>query len=382
MQNQSNYLIQISILFRNTQKYFDKVLAQYDIGSGQLIFLFSIYEHEGITMQEVTQIGELDKGTTTKSIQKLIEQGYVQSRIDEEDRRVKRLYTTAKAAEIMNALYEYRNECRSKLAEDIDFDLFETMLTKVCDNSRKYLVPEETYEKIKIGGLQKLTLLDYPSKLASTVFTSGCSFKCPFCHNKDLVFVPENYSFLDVEDVISYLEKRKKILDGVCITGGEPLLQEGLLSFIERIKEMGYLVKLDTNGNDPKKLKEIVSSGLVDYVAMDVKNSKEKYCATVGLNEHVFDISRIEESISFLLEDTVDYEFRTTVVKEMHQKEDLLSIASWIKGAKRYYLQQFVASENVIEQGWSAYNKEEMEDLYAAVQELVPSCKLRGVKGE
>ncbi len=382
MQNQSNYLIQISILFRNTQKYFDKVLAQYDIGSGQLIFLFSIYEHEGITMQEVTQIGELDKGTTTKSIQKLIEQGYVQSRIDEEDRRVKRLYTTAKAAEIMNALYEYRNECRSKLAEDIDFDLFETMLTKVCDNSRKYLVPEETYEKIKIGGLQKLTLLDYPSKLASTVFTSGCSFKCPFCHNKDLVFVPENYSFLDVEDVISYLEKRKKILDGVCITGGEPLLQEGLLSFIERIKEMGYLVKLDTNGNDPKKLKEIVSSGLVDYVAMDVKNSKEKYCATVGLNEHVFDIHRIEESISFLLEDTVDYEFRTTVVKEMHQKEDLLSIASWIKGAKHYYLQQFVPSENVIEQGWSAYNKEEMEDLCAAVQELVPSCKLRGIKGE
>lgn len=382
MQNQSNYLIQISILFRNTQKYFDKVLARYDIGSGQLIFLFSIYEHEGITMQEVTQIGELDKGTTTKSIQKLIEQGYVQSRIDEEDRRVKRLYTTAKAAEIMNSLYEYRNECRGKLAEDVDFDLFETMLTKVCDNSRKYLVPEETYEKIKIGGLQKLTLLDYPSKLASTVFTSGCSFKCPFCHNKDLVFVPENYSFLDVEDVIGYLEKRKKILDGVCITGGEPLLQEGLLSFIERIKEMGYLVKLDTNGNDPKKLKEIVSSGLVDYVAMDVKNSKEKYCATVGLNEQVFDIHRIEESISFLLEDTVDYEFRTTVVKEMHQKEDLLSIASWIKGAKHYYLQQFVPSENVIEQGWSAYNKEEMDDLCLAVQEIIPSCKLRGVKEE
>ncbi len=382
MANQGNYLIQVSILFRNTQKYFDKVLAQYDIGSGQLMFLFSIYEHEGITMQEVTQIGELDKGTTTKSIQKLIEQGYVQSRVDEVDRRVKRLYTTAKAAEIMNALYDYRNECRNKLSEGMDFDLFEEMLTKACDNSRKYLVPEETYEKIKIGGLQKLTLLDYPSKLASTVFTSGCSFKCPFCHNKDLVFVPENYSFLDVEDVIAYLEKRKKILDGVCITGGEPLLQEGLLPFIERIKEMGYLVKLDTNGNDPKKLKEIVNSGLVDYVAMDVKNCKEKYHETVGLNKQVFDIGRIEESISFLLEEHVDYEFRTTIVKELHQKEDVLALANWIKGAKQYYLQQYVPSENVIEQVFSSYNKEEMEELCNAVKEVIPTCKLRGVKGE
>ncbi len=382
MVNQGNYLIQVSILFRNTQKYFDKVLAQYDIGSGQLMFLFSIYEHEGITMQEVTQIGELDKGTTTKSIQKLIEQGYVQSRVDEVDRRVKRLYTTAKAAEIMNALYDYRNECRNKLSEGMDFDLFEEMLTKACDNSRKYLVPEETYEKIKIGGLQKLTLLDYPSKLASTVFTSGCSFKCPFCHNKDLVFVPENYSFLDVEDVIAYLEKRKKILDGVCITGGEPLLQEGLLPFIERIKEMGYLVKLDTNGNDPKKLKEIVNSGLVDYVAMDVKNCKEKYHETVGLNKQVFDIGRIEESISFLLEEHVDYEFRTTIVKELHQKEDVLALANWIKGAKQYYLQQYVPSENVIEQVFSSYNKEEMEELCSAVKEIIPTCKLRGVKGE
>ncbi len=382
MANQGNYLIQVSILFRNTQKYFDKVLAQYDIGSGQLMFLFSIYEHEGITMQEVTQIGELDKGTTTKSIQKLIEQGYVQSRVDEVDRRVKRLYTTAKAAEIMNALYDYRNECRNKLSEGMDFDLFEEMLTKACDNSRKYLVPEETYEKIKIGGLQKLTLLDYPSKLASTVFTSGCSFKCPFCHNKDLVFVPENYSFLDVEDVIAYLEKRKKILDGVCITGGEPLLQEGLLPFIERIKEMGYLVKLDTNGNDPKKLKEIVNSGLVDYVAMDVKNCKEKYHETVGLNKQVFDIGRIEESISFLLEEHVDYEFRTTIVKELHQKEDVLALANWIKGAKQYYLQQYVPSENVIEQVFSSYNKEEMEELCSAVKEIIPTCKLRGVKGE
>lgn len=380
MQNQSNFLIHLSILFRNTQKYFDKVLAQYDIGSGQLIFLFSIYEHEGITMQEVTQIGELDKGTTTKSIQKLIEQGYIQSRIDENDHRVKRLYTTSKAANIMNFLYEYRNECRNKLAEDVDFETFEKMLGTACENSKNYLVPKDTYPDMKIGGLQKLTLLDYPGKLASTVFTSGCSFKCPFCHNKELVFVPENYSFLNTEEVLSYLAKRKNLLDGICITGGEPLLQEGLLPFIEAVKEMGYFVKLDTNGNNPEKLKEIVNSGLVDYVAMDIKNCKKKYHETVGLNEHVFDIHRIEKSVSFLLSGEVDYEFRTTVVKELHTKEDLLSLADWIKGAKNYYLQQYVDSENVIDRKWSAYNKEEMEDLCNAVKEIIPVCKLRGVK--
>lgn len=380
MQNQSNFLIHLSILFRNAQKYFDKVLAQYDIGSGQLIFLFSIYEHEGITMQEVTQIGELDKGTTTKSIQKLIEQGYIQSRIDENDHRVKRLYTTSKAANIMNSLYEYRNECRNKLADNIDFETFEKMLGTACENSKNYLVPKDTYQDMKIGGLQKLTLLDYPGKLASTVFTSGCSFKCPFCHNKELVFVPENYSFLDTEEVLSYLAKRKNLLDGICITGGEPLLQEGLLPFIEAVKEMGYFVKLDTNGNNPEKLKEIVNSGLVDYVAMDIKNCKSKYHETVGLNEHVFDIYRIEESVSFLLSGIVDYEFRTTVVKELHTKEDLLSLADWIKNAKNYYLQQYIDSENVIDRKWSAYNKEEMEDLCNAVKEIIPVCKLRGVK--
>ena len=379
MNNQSNFLISLSILFRNTQKYFDKVLTQYNLGSGQLIFLFSIYEHEGITMQEVTKIGELDKGTTTKSVQKLIDQGYIQTRVDEVDKRVKRLYTTSKAAEIMNSLYEYRNEYRKSIAENNNFDEFEKYLEIACDNSRKYF-PSQEYTGIKIGGLQKLTLLDYPGNLASTIFTCGCSFKCPYCHNKDLVFVPENYSYIDTEEVLAYLEKRRKVLDGICITGGEPLLQEGLIPFIEKIKNLGYKVKLDTNGNEPERLKEIIETGLIDYVAMDIKNSKEKYCKTVGLNEQVFDIKKIEESVSYLLENHVDYEFRTTVVKEFHNKEDLIEIAHWIQGAKHYYLQQYVDSEKVIEKGWSAYTSSEMKELCALIQEYIPNVSLRGVK--
>ena len=377
---ESSFLIDISALYRNVQKYFDKTMAKYEIGSGQLIFLFLINEQEGITMNEVSRIGEVDKGTTTKSIQKLIEQGYVQARVDENDRRVKRLYTTQRALEIMNELYDLRNECRQKLALNTDFDKFENLLDRVTTNSRMYLNPEPLYSGIKIGGLQKMTMLDYPGKVAATVFTGGCNFKCAYCHNRDLVFVPDNYEFYDPDDVLAYLEKRKGILDGVCITGGEPLIQEDLEDFIRAIKEMGYLVKLDTNGYFPDRLAKICETGMVDYVAMDIKNSRERYYETVGLNADVFRIKQIEASVKYLKASPIEHEFRTTVVREFHTKEDLVKIAKWIQGSEHYYLQQYTESSNVIQPGWSAYNKEEMTELLEAVQKYVPSAELRGVK--
>lgn len=377
---QNDFLINISILYRNTQKYFDKVMAQFDIGSGQLLFLLLINESEGITMQEITKISEVDKGTTTKSIQKLIEQGYVLAQVDENDRRVRRLYTTSKAIEIMTPLYEYRNELRKRLSHDVDIEEFEKALDQVCMNSRTYLVPKPRYESIRIGGLQKVTLLDYPNYMASTIFTSGCNFKCPYCHNKDLVFIPEDYQFFDPEEVIAYLESREGIIDGVCISGGEPLMQEGLEEYIKDIKDLGYLVKLDTNGYYPERLKALLDTGMIDMVAMDVKNSKEKYARTVGINEENFDISKIEESIKILLESPVETEFRTTVIKEFHEKEDLIEIAKWIQGCDHYYLQQYVESENVIHPGWTPYNKEEMEKLRQVVSMYLDQVELRGVR--
>ncbi|MCI2153375.1 MAG: anaerobic ribonucleoside-triphosphate reductase activating protein [Solobacterium sp.] len=379
MAQDGNFLISLSVLYRNTMKFFDKALAKYEIGSGQLMFLFFINEHEGITMQEVSRIGEVDKGTTTKSIQKLIEQDYVQVRTDENDRRVKRLYTTQRAAEIMNELYDLRNEYRSLMARGVEMESFEDALNQVCENSRN-LNPEPRYQGIKIGGMQKVTLLDYPGKAAAAVFTGGCNFKCPFCHNKELVFLPDNYEFFPAERVLEYLEKRRGLLDGVCISGGEPLIQDGLEEFIEAIREMGYLVKLDTNGYYPEKLEEIVHAGLVDYVAMDLKNTREKYAETVGLNPEVFQIDRIERSIEFLMHGSVEYEFRTTVVRELHTKEDLQAMAKRIQGARHYYLQQYQDSGSVIQPGWTAYNAEEMADLLSAVKEYVPDTELRGVK--
>lgn len=385
MDTKSNFFVNISVLYRNTQKFFDKVLSKYDIGSGQLLYLLLIHENEGITMQDTTRFTELDKGTTTKSIQRLIEQGYVQSITDENDHRVKRLYTTSKTADIMHSIYEMRNDLRGQLAKDVDFSQFESLLNDVCKNSRLINTEEQVEEEtktipIKIGGLQKTTLLDYPGKVASTIFTSGCNFKCPYCHNRDLVFVPEDYSFVDVNEVLSFLEKRKGVLDGVCISGGEPLMQEHLIPLLKEIKKLGYPIKIDTNGNMPDRLKEVCESGLVDYVAMDIKNSPDKYVSTVGLNQEVFQLDNIKRSIAYLLTGDIDYEFRTTVVKGLHEVEDILDIARWIRGAKRYYLQSYEDSENVIQHGYSSYSFMEMQELIAQVKEIIPIAELRGIK--
>lgn len=380
MAEQSNFLLNLSVLYRNTQKYFDRALIPYDIGSGQLIFLLCINENEGITMQELTALSEVDKGTTTKSVQRLIDQGYVQSRTDEKDHRVKRLYTTESASGIMPAVYEFRNRMRSILADGVDFKAFENALAAVSDNAREKLFEKNDLQSLKIGGLQKMTLLDYPGKAACTIFLSGCNFKCPFCHNRDLVFIPERYDYFDVNEVMEYLEKRKGLLDGVCISGGEPLLQENLPSLIEKIRAMGYQIKLDTNGAYPEKLKAVVQKGLVDYVAMDVKNSPEKYAQTLGMNPESFSLEPIEESMEFLKSGAVDHEFRTTVVRELHTVDDLLEIARWIGPDQKYYLQQYVDSGNVIQPGYSAYTASEMNELKEQVAALAPKAALRGIK--
>lgn len=198
---------------------------------------------------------------------------------------------------------------------------------------------------MKINGFQKMTVLDFPGKVACIVFTGGCNMRCPFCHNADLALNQGTDEFSE-EEILAYLKKRQGLLDGVCITGGEPLLQPDIKEFIQKVRGLGYAVKLDTNGAFPERLKGLVNEGLLDYVAMDIKNQKEKYALTAGVN---IDISKIEESVAFLMEGKVDYEFRTTVVSEFHENEDILKISEWIKGAKRYFLQNFVDSGNLIE---------------------------------
>lgn len=230
---------------------------------------------------------------------------------------------------------------------------------------------------MKFYGMQKMTLLDYPGYVACTLFTGGCNFRCPFCHNALLVLdLDENYTIPE-EEVLAFLKKRQGLLDGVCVTGGEPLINKDIGDFLSKVKELGFKIKLDTNGTNPALLKELVSQKLVDYVAVDIKNSPEKYAETVGLKS--FDMSTINETVNFLMNGCVDYEFRTTVTKQFHTEKSMEEAARFIRGAKRYFLQNFVDSGNLIGSGITGQSKEEMEKLLAVVKKYVPDSCLRGI---
>lgn len=256
---------------------------------------------------------------------------------------------------------------------------------------------------MQIHGLNKTTLLDYPEHVAATVFTGGCNFRCPFCHNKDLVLNPTGQPVLEEEEVLAFFKKRKGIITGVCVTGGEPTLQPDLKEFLGKVKEIGLSVKLDTNGYRPEILMDLVESGLVDYVAMDIKSSKAGYtCATgyahaAGYEEmvgsrgeacenkenqaiyHQFRIENIEAAVTYLMQNKVPYEFRTTVVSELHSKKEIEEIGKWIEGCRAYYLQAFEENENVIQLGFHSCSKEEMIEFSNILKKYIQNTQIRGL---
>ncbi len=227
-----------------------------------------------------------------------------------------------------------------------------------------------------ICGLQKMTLLDFPGHVACTVFLGGCDFRCPFCHNYDLA-CGKTPAVLDDEEFFRFLGKRKGLLDGVAITGGEPLLHPDIDKFISRIRDMGFLVKLDTNGYHPKMLKTLVEQGLVDYIAMDIKNSPGKYAITSGLD--AIDMEKIRSSIGIIIGSGISYEFRTTVVAQLHSESDFEEIGNLIQGAEAYYLQQFVSRETVPDNMLSAPNPEAMQSFLEIASGYVKSAQVRGL---
>ncbi len=227
------------------------------------------------------------------------------------------------------------------------------------------------------AGMQSLTLLDFPNKVACILFVRGCNFRCPFCHNAGLVCGGAENPFPEA-DVLAFLKKRQGLLDGVVISGGEPTLYPELIPFLRKVRELGYAIKLDTNGTNPTLLKQIIRENLADYVAMDIKNSPCLYPATCGIPKP--DIASIEESRNFLMTGDVDYEFRTTVVGGLHTRESIDELACWIAGAKRYYLQAFKDSGNLLHpENLHAFDEKEMVELLEIAKKHIPSAQLRGI---
>ena len=234
-----------------------------------------------------------------------------------------------------------------------------------------------------IKGLQKLTLLDYPEKLACTVFIGGCNFRCPFCHNASLVLPQKALKTIPTEEFLDFLDSRIGRLDGVCVSGGEPTLMPDLVDLIREIKKRGFLVKLDTNGSHPHVLRALIDEGLLDYVAMDIKNSPERYGETIGYGseleiENSNLMERIKESVSLLMQGRVDYEFRTTVMAELHGIDEMRAIGQWLSGAKRHFLQNYRPEGEQLVGGLTPLTPEEMNALLSEVKKYIPSAEIRG----
>lgn len=233
-----------------------------------------------------------------------------------------------------------------------------------------------------IAGLQKMTLLDYPGKVACTIFTQGCNFRCPFCHNSDLLG-QEGPEPIPEETLMAFLRKRVGLLDAVCITGGEPTLQKDLARFLGEIKALGYLVKLDTNGGKPEVLKALVEAGLVDYVAMDIKNSPDRYGETVGVPK--IHLAPIEQSMQYLLEGHVDFEFRTTVADELHGEEEFTAIGKWLqtlspeKKCEKFFIQPYVDRESVLSSGLHSPTGEKLHKMADAIKPFVEAVSIRAL---
>ena len=228
-----------------------------------------------------------------------------------------------------------------------------------------------------ISGMQKLTLLDYPGNTACLIFTQGCNFRCPFCHNRDLVENEIEHEIIDEKEVFKYLEKRKGILDGICITGGEPLLQRDIEDFISKVKEMGFKVKLDTNGSSPSRLKSLLDKGLLDYVAMDIKNDFLNYDKTSGIER--INIENIKRSIDIIENSNVEYEFRTTIVKELHNMFQLEQICKYLGPNVRYYIQNYKDCDTVLQKGLSGFDNDELINIQNQLRMTNPNVMVRGI---
>ena len=230
---------------------------------------------------------------------------------------------------------------------------------------------------MQIDGFEKLTLLDYPEHIACIIFTRGCNLRCPFCHNSSILEFDDTNAQYSEDEIFNYLEKRKNVLDGVCITGGEPLLQKDIKDFIKKVKRFNLKVKLDTNGTNYLKLKELIDENLVDYVAMDIKNIFEKYPVTTGIKD--LQIDNIKKSINLLKKSSIDYEFRTTIVKDFHDFDDIENICKLLGKESKYYLQNFMDGDNVLKKGLKSFSDEELKDLKNRLEINYNNVTIRGL---
>ena len=368
MQKQNDLLMDVSILYRTTQKFYDRMLQSHDLTYAQLPILLLIYENEGISMQTIAIKGQYDKGTITKNVQKLVNLGYVQIVPSKKDKRLKELYTTDKTKQIVSSIYRIRRDWWNHLIKNIPFeklDDFTNIYQQISENASQYANVEP--ERIQFFKIKKLSMDDYPDALCTTLSTGGCNFRCPGCLKSDLVFLKEDVIPISNDSIKAHFEQRKDVIKAVCIQGGEPLMHEHLDDILMYLKDNNYLIKIDTNGTFPKRLKNWVDRGLIDYVSVNIKNTKRNYKKSIGVEKA--ELSKIQETIDFLMSDVVEYHFVLDVIAELHTKDTIQTIGKWLHGAKKMILNTYKPNESAIQSDLHGYSRDIMEEFAKCIED-------------
>lgn len=327
-------LMNISILYRLTQKHLDQNLLKYNIGAGQLLFLLFINEHQGLKMQELTTMGAFDKGTTTKSISKLEDTKLIYIENDCQDKRIKRLYTTSKAEMLMKDFYQILNKTKDLVIGDLNqqqcIELMDALAYNSLMNTFDYKID------VLIVDMDAFNLKEYDGYLNTTIYLADNNYKCSYSRLKHQHTKKQVDETLKSEDVLQYLQEKQGSIQSVTIKGGEPLIQQGIVEFLNALRKMDYKIKLETNGHNIRVLKQILENNLVDYISMDIVNSKEKYLETSGLSSEEFSLEIVDQAISLIKHSGIDYEFKTIAQRQLHTLKDLKDISVWIQ--EHYYI--------------------------------------------
>ncbi|MGN1406574.1 MAG: 4Fe-4S cluster-binding domain-containing protein [Erysipelotrichaceae bacterium] len=374
---EGNYLDLLSAaLFRCNQKYYDKVLSAYGLSYSGLIFLISIYEDEGLMLNKLAQDGGFDKGSITKAIYKLEENGFVHIADSKKDKRAKELYTTQKTRDLMPSLYQIRQEYLNYLAEDIDindFDKYQEVLSHILDKAKEYSSTTIDINNLQICDFKPLSFNDYDDLSCSVIYTGGCNFRCGHCTNKNLVFLSSTQKYKSVKEIIDYLSKRSGMLQGVCIRGGEPLLHEGIFQLLKEIKALGLNVKLSTNGSLFEKIKQAVDLELIDKLEINIMGSRDIYAACIGLDE--FDFSGLNRTIDYLKKDVIDYEFSLLLRSSDIDYDDL---GSWLKGIKKLNLIRLRETDSCIDTSIQMLKEDEINNIKVILDKYIDNVVIGG----
>jgi len=333
-------LLNISTLYRNTQKYLDSKLATYNLGSGQYIFLMIINENKGITAKELCIIGDFDKSTVNKAITKLIKEDFLITKNDDDDKRLKHLYLSDKANLIVNEFYQYRKELNYLL----EYPENES-LKNLAKKSRNLISISQP--NMKISRMDKLNLVASRDNISTSLYASGCNFKCPYCNQRDLVFDLEDLTYLDNDEIYQYLFRRNKEIEMVVFTGGEAILQASAIDMITKCKAMGYKTKIETNGYFPEKLQYLIDNKLVDEIEMSLKSSFENYPLATGINN--MDIDLIKKSLTIVKNAKITSNFKIVVYKELFDDEEIKKISKILAGSKRIVIENYKKTKNSID---------------------------------